>query len=186
MAARRTLLTKWTEQDDKLMASWVKAINPLIVETRAAAEKGSLSPEQCCDLALMVKKGLDVVQSMKAALDGTRQLLEKSACLRWITLHVTEAGALPPIRGTISIGSPRVTMRIRMPSRERDRKDYAKMMGALGAEPKALEFDALRPHWPSVCDMATKLAEEGKPGIPGITMESYPMYSLITRARPTK
>ncbi len=120
---------------------------------------------------------------LKREVDGLQNLTESLCCAKWVTENVNTTKP-KPIRTHLATGSPKVSMRAKLPKLRSEPEAYYALMEHLGVSREVVVADYVRLHWPSVCEHISELAEKGEPLPKGVKPdETYPVYSVAMLTR---
>jgi hypothetical protein len=114
--------------------------------------------------------------------DGISRIFENLACATYVASHQNDPERSDPIRASLATGTPNLKIGINVPNERLEPERYFKLMKFFGISEEQLESRVVKAYWPGLCEQISKLAEEGKPLPPGISVENtYPTYSVTIK-----
>ncbi len=155
----------------------------VVLQTRQRTVGGAVSLDELADSAFVAREIAVLANDLRKEFEAAQGLLEKIACLAWVTAHAGEPEQAEPIRAELVVATPSLKQMASLPRLKKDPKAYNRLMLHLGVPEACREL--VRPHWPSMVEHLTNLAEQGRPLPPGIDPnKTYPVYKLTMRRRP--
>ena len=117
----------------------------------------------------------DSAKKIRALLTLSEQLLT----IRWVMSDCSG-----PIRTQHVTTSPKMTDMPKIPSKKSSPEAYAKFMSELGVPDTLVDSEAVRPHWPGLCDYIECFAEKGEPLPESLkNVDSYPVFKCTRRKK---
>lgn len=139
--------------------------------------------------AYALRESLALIEDTAKQAKQIKELLERLVCLR-----IIEAGNADPIKTEYCTATPDVKICAAIPTFEKDRTSYEKLMTYLGIDPVLwdtgkfltelgeIETEVVKVNWPGFQDFITRLAAEGSPVPDGIdASKCYSIYRLLMR-----
>lgn len=137
--------------------------------------EGDLS--EVADFVYATREALRFIDEIKKDLRKANEVAQLLGCVKW-----TEAGNEEPIRTDNCIGSPKVRMTAKIPSRNKEPEAFEELMRALEIPEALWVSDSVRLHWPGFVDYLSELMSQGKQLPSGIDPASkYPVFTLEVR-----
>lgn len=115
--------------------------------------KHSGDPEYCVDVGFVMKELDKLLYDIGLEVRKTMSLAELLACRTWLQSTDDQ-----PIRTEHCTASPRLKMQPATPPK--DSPELAELLDWLGMKQN---HDAVRIHWPTLCDIVTKCVADSKP-----------------------
>lgn len=145
--------------------------------------KTCADPETITNIAFAMHKAHELVDDTRKKLVCSGELLQKIACA-----IATVSGNVDAIKTAYVTATPDCKMSATLPKKSSDPEGYAALMEYLGVKEeywKAEDTDeCIRVHFPGMCKLISKLAEEGRPLPPGIDPEkTFAIYRLLMRGK---
>lgn len=153
-------------------------LHRLVVENlfRLRETINEMTVEEMVDVALGLRETARLLNDGRKECDDCLKTFEQAVCLLWVHKSLTN-NSEDPVRGEYAIGTPRVKLMMHMP--KRDTEEYSTLLASMGVP----ESDLVRPHWPSMVDHVSTLLSEGKQPPPGMSGETYDLYTVTLRKR---
>lgn len=166
------------------MEKCYKQLYAFAIQIREEVEQ--LSLEDAVDLGFLLREIAACADDLKKEVNHVKELLERVICMKWIANSLNDLSKAGPIHGELAIGIPDVKQAATLPRQKDDPEGYDAFIKRIGVMGAARKFGLVRPHWPTVIEYLSRLAEQGKPLPPGIsTTKTYPVYRVTFR-RQTK
>jgi len=138
-------------------------------------------PKELADYAFALHKAAELADDTRKELTKSDNLAQRKACYECVV-----AGVHGPIKTEYTTATLDIKTCVRIPRKSAEPEAYAKLMQYLGV-PEDLynceeEKEILRPHWPGLMELVSRLCAEGKPLPPGIDPDAtFPEYRLKMR-----
>lgn len=130
------------------------------------------------DAILILKKSAQCVDQARKDINRALDILQRIACVH--AAH-TDANSL---KGELGTGYGNASEQWLLPDREKEPETYAALMRAIGIPEEHVRNALIRPSFSGVSELATQLAEEGKPLPPGLEhVRRVPKFSFTVRPR---
>jgi len=161
----------------------------LITTVRDSAQQNKLTNGEMTDIVYILRKTAELVDDMRAYLDGTGAHIGRITCVKWASEQVAAlgTGVIKELEGEYARGMPDNSLSVKLPKKEQDPEGYKKLLIALGVDPARYDedtADGLRPHWPSITAIAGDRVARGLQSLPGIDITNFiPRNILKTRAK---
>lgn len=172
--------------NEKLKALYVKAhkayreIHPLVEEIRQELQNYSL--EDMADTSAVFHRAAQWLDEMRKKMQGYKEYSDRLACLVFLSRVDKQGRPLRNIKTEYCTATPRIKYVPKIPKKSSQPELYTEFMAHLGVTPEAIEFEAVRPHWPGVVEMASFRAAEGRPSLPGVDVSgNRAEYALTCR-----
>lgn len=135
--------------------------------------------EEQADVAYAANEAFKLLDDLRKEAQVIRELAEKIGTALWVKVSNGD-----PIRTDYVTATPRVKMTATLPKKSKDPVAYATFMRFLKIPEDIADAEVVRPHWPAVVELLSKLMEEGKPLPPGIDPDKmYPVYKMTLRGK---
>ena len=156
-----------TAQDLYRLISNAHASCHLMVQQVWESSKQSGDVIDVTDLAYAAREAWRLADDMRKELNRLQEEYERLACILWV-----HEGSGDSIRTGWCTATPTIKQNATLPKKSTEPENYAKFMGYLGIKPELYQDETVdevvRPHWPGVSGLLTRLAEQGNPLPPGI------------------
>lgn len=132
---------------------------------------------ELADDVLIVKKSLALIENMRTQFNTLERLSITLTCGAWMRDQINE-----PIRTPYCTASPKISMAVQTPNRKKQPVEYREFCQALGVPDEVIESGTFQPHWPSMLEYISNLAEKGEPLPPHCDpAKMYPVYACAVR-----
>lgn len=166
----------------KQMAKCYEQLYTFVIQVREEVEQ--LSLEEAVDVGFLLREIAACADDLKKEVNHVKELLERVICIKWIANSLNDVSKAGPIHGELATGSPDVKQAAVLPRQKDDPEGYDAFIKRIGVMGAARKFALVRPHWPTVIEYLSRLAEQGKPLPPGINVDkAYPVYRVTFRRK---
>lgn len=156
----------------RMISEWTEFHNRFV---KTLHEESDL--EELADMVYTVTKVLELFKEVEKKTRGTTELAERLLCMLWAQRSDAE-----PVRTSHCTITPRIRMAAQIP--KKGTPEHEALMQYLNISPELQETDAVRPHWPGLVDLMTKLLTEGRPLPQGVDpSKTYPVYGVTIRSK---
>jgi len=156
----------------------------VVTKLRDSVKTGKFTLEELVDRIFVLRETSKYLEDIRKEIDGVKHIMEQVCCAQYTVKYSDDPGKSEPIRATLATGTPKLSMRAKLPKLRSEPERYHKLLKYFGIPDKLINSDTFRPHWPSMCEHLRVLAEEGKPLPDGINPdETYPVYSVTVLSR---
>jgi hypothetical protein len=139
--------------------------------------------EDVVSLLYVMRSVSKYANDLRKEADGIGSMFENVCCVLWMAQHQNAPEQADPIRTALATGTPRINMGVKLPKQSDDPEAFKALMSYFGVSESAVNAQAVKLHWPGICEHLTQLAEDGKPLPPGISADrTYPTYGVTIRA----
>lgn len=147
-----------------------------LIETIRAESLGEPDLKELADTCFAVKKSLELIKELTVQLNNMERLTSNMICALWMN---TDGES---IRTVYCTATPVVKMMVKTPNRRTQPDEYAEFCRHFGVTEELIQSGAFQVHWPSMVELISANAEQGKPLPPGCDPSSqYPVHSVTCR-----
>jgi len=151
---------------------------------RDEVRENKFNTEELVNRIYVLRECAKYLEDLRKETEGVVNIMEQMCCALYLIQHANSPEKADPIRAPFATGTPKTMMRAKLPKLHEDPERYTQLLDHFGVSPDQAVKQVLRPHWPSMCQYLTDLAEQGMPVPAGIKPgETYPVYSVIIRVR---
>lgn len=138
------------------------------------------------DSAFLLRETMLLLKDLQKETLHAGERYEEVVCALWAASN-TGRDDERSVRGDLALGTPNSKPAPTLPSQKKEPEAFRKMMLGLGLDPdgEMFQMDALRLHWPGLCNVLGARMERGLPLPAGIDPKNVSVkYSLTLRKHP--
>lgn len=147
-----------------------------LLHVTALIKKSDYSKEDLCDIGFLCREFESLLDDFRKDMKARKEMTGKIIAMQLMKESLSDLDATDSVKGKLARGTATLRMQAALPKQGTD--EYTDLLDFFYVPRLAIGDGILKLNWKSVEEMATKLAEEGKPLPPGIT-KTYPVYSTI-------
>jgi len=165
----------------KIRALFVETYQQLS-ELRDLGKNNKLSMYDETNICYILRETSKFLNDLRKEFDGVEGLLQNACCAKYIVANTANPNNSEPIKTGVVTGTPKVHINAKIPRMSKNPDAYWALMEHFNVPKELIGKDLLRPHWPTLKDYLSELAEKGEPLPNGVNPnDTYPVYSLILR-----